>query len=81
MNKKAFKRSKFVLIRHGLSNHNIRSLIAATDFGKGTKEYNKVDWDVNGFDPELHTIGVSQAQNHQQISNEIDWKIVFTSPM
>ena len=39
--------------------HNIRSLIAATDYGVGTKEYSKVEWDVNGYDPELHTIGVS----------------------
>jgi len=41
-----FNTAKFVLIRHGLSNHNIRSLIAKTNFGDNTPEYKKVDWDI-----------------------------------
>ena len=59
MNDKDYKAASFILIRHGLSKHNIRSLIAKTNYGVGTKEYKKIDWDFSGFDPELHKIGIA----------------------
>ena len=39
------------------------------------------DNDKNGYDPELHAIGIEQCEAHQKAVNEINWKVVYTSPM
>jgi hypothetical protein len=37
--------------------------------------------DLNLIDCHLHPIGVMQCENHQAAVNDIDWKIVYVSPM
>jgi len=81
MDKAAFEASQFVLVRHALSEFNMAQLLTVEKYGAKSPELETFDNDIKGFDPELHPIGIQQAQNHQSVVNEINWKIVFTSPM
>ena len=58
MDTTAFEKSPFILIRHALSTFNMNHLIALDTYGKGSPEMDTFDNDINGFDPELHPIGV-----------------------
>ena len=58
MNPEEFKACSYILIRHGLSEFNIKALIAKTEYGEGSEEFRAVETDPNGEDPDLHEIGV-----------------------
>lgn len=73
--------SQYILIRHGLSEFNFRALVAKTEFGADSKEHRDVETNKDLIDPELHAIGVKQAECHQEQVNNIKFHTVFTSPM
>jgi broad specificity phosphatase PhoE len=81
MSEEEFKKSPYVLIRHGLSifNYNIKQ--TDVEFGEGSAESRAVETNKELFDPELHPIGIKQCENHQEQINKIKWKVVFSSPM
>jgi hypothetical protein len=56
--------SKVVLIRHGLSEFNLASLIAKAKFGIDSKENEAVNKDDSLIDPKLHEIGIIQSEAH-----------------
>ena len=81
MDPESLKNHPFVLIRHGLSKFNLKALIAKEEHGPDSEQFQAVEKDPEGYDPELHDIGILQCQAHQEVINSIDWKVVFTSPM
>ncbi len=81
MDPESLKKHPFVLIRHGLSKFNFKALIAKEEHGPDSEQHQAVEKDPEGYDPELHEIGILQCEAHQQVINSIDWKVVFTSPM
>jgi len=59
----------------------MNALITQDKYGANSPEMNTFDNCIDGFDPELHPIGIQQAENLQKVVNEIKFKIVFTSPI
>jgi hypothetical protein len=64
MNQEDFEANDFVLIRHGLSEFNYRALVAKNEFGKNSEQFRAVETSTDLIDPELHEIGIMQAENH-----------------
>lgn len=81
MDPQELQNSNYVLIRHGLSEFNLASLIARIKYGRESEEFIKVNKDRSLIDPPLHPIGIMQSESHQDVVNAIDWKIVYVSPM
>jgi broad specificity phosphatase PhoE len=50
-------------------------------YGKGSKESKAYDMDKTGFDLPLHPIGIEMCVANQHLVNDVDWKIVYVSPM
>jgi len=73
--------SKYVLIRHGLSTFNYKVMVTADQFGHDSAEMKTLFADPDGADPELHQVGIMQSESHQDFVNNVDWKVVFTSPI
>ena len=51
------------------------------EFGESSPEYQTVREDPSLIDPELHRVGIQQCISHQEGINEIDYRIVYTSPL
>lgn len=56
-------------------------LLTAEKFGPNSPEMETFDNEISGFDPDLHPIGVKQAEHANTAVCMIGWKTVFTSPM
>ena len=56
-------------------------MVAKAEHGADSAEYKAVTTNPDGFDPELHPVGISQCETGQRVVNNIDWEVVFTSPM
>ncbi|KAL4450803.1 hypothetical protein ABPG74_011645 [Tetrahymena malaccensis] len=75
---------KFIIIRHGFSQHNFSEKETLYDKplkGKSDPRYKQLHMDPKYTDNPLHPVGIQQCLNHQKYINEIDFEIVFISPL
>ena len=73
--------SPIILIRHGLSEMNLKFEKEGHGSDRKTPEYRKFLGDPAMIDSALHPIGVMQSENHQDHVNKVNFKIVYTSPL
>lgn len=59
MDPEELKQCSYVLLRHGLSMFNLKHLEALKDFGPESDEVKAVFNDPDGWDPELHPVGIA----------------------
>jgi len=52
----------YILIRHGYSQFNHLSTLCRDEFGEESPEWTKLISDPAYFDPDLHALGVLQAE-------------------
>jgi len=81
MIKEDFDKTSYILIRHGLSTFNFKNLEVKKEFGNGSDEWRAVQKDASLIDPELHPAGYLQCEAAHPVVADINFTIVFTSPM
>jgi len=81
MIKEDLDKTKYILIRHGLSTFNFKNLEVKDQFGNGSDEWRAVQKDPTLIDPELHPAGFMQCEAAHPVANSINFKVVFCSPM
>ena len=73
--------AKFYFVRHGMSMYNYRLFKCEKAFGKDSPEFQANMVDVTLCDPDLHPIGVAQAEANAPKVNCLNIKYVMVSPM
>jgi broad specificity phosphatase PhoE len=78
---KDLKTATFIIIRHAYSEYNYREQKVKEEFGDHSEELIALKGDRSMYDPGLHSIGRLQAESNQDLVNEINFKVVFVSPL
>lgn len=75
------KAASYILIRHAYSEYNHKAYEIEQAHGEHSEQMLALKGDKTMFDPGLHEIGILQAESNQSNVNEINFKVVFVSPM
>ena len=71
----------FYFVRHGLSEYNLRAAKCKQIHGEDSEEFRTNMQDPNLCDPNLHPIGVAQAEFNAPKVHELNCRYVLVSPM
>ena len=73
--------AKVYVIRHGLSMFNAKAAEVEAEFTKNSPEFQAVQLDTGLIDPDLHPVGVVQAEVNSPKIDAMNVKYVLVSPM
>ena len=78
---KELAKASYIVIRHAYSEYNYRAQIIKDQHGEESEQMHKLKGDPTMYDPCLHEYGVIQAESNQGHVNDINFKVVFISPL
>ena len=70
-----------LLIRHATTHFNVEHQKCVKEFGLESEEFRKLKSNRDFVDPGINDIGRAQCESGSQHINQIDFQVVFTSPM
>ena len=73
--------SVLCLIRHGTTEFNVVCQRVLKTYGADSEEFRKLKIDKELIDPPLNDIGLAQCQLGTKYVNDVDFKVVYVSPM